>query len=210
MGKFWHKFREIFGPAYVKFRGQLRAWFRGLLWPLEKAGNPSAPVRPWGVQSAGNRQDLPALKRLEQTLLVCLLRLHWDSNLRGPQNVKHIFWKCFFSEKGFSRGCVTKIGCHTPCPSMRTWGAIPAQEGHLSDNCAIPYENMANACDNTSAILSRKSIAQYKRVSRSGPLSRGKAAKTVDLAHPLFWKKFEECGFCKLGGVRPHPPWGYF
>ena len=68
-------FGKIFGPDFIKFRDQLRARFRGLLWPLEKAGNPSAPVRPWGVQTAGNRQDLPALNHLEQTLLLCLLRL---------------------------------------------------------------------------------------------------------------------------------------
>ena len=40
-------FGKISGPDFVKFRDLLRARFRGLLWPPEKAGNPSAPVRPW-------------------------------------------------------------------------------------------------------------------------------------------------------------------
>ena len=47
----------------------------------------------------------------------------------------------------------------------------PPQKGYLSDTCPIPYENKANGCDTPSAILSRKGIARYGGVSRSGPLS---------------------------------------
>ena len=52
-------------------------------WATQATGegrNPSVLVRPWGAQSTGNRQDLQALKPLGQTLLACLLRLHWDSD----------------------------------------------------------------------------------------------------------------------------------
>ena len=74
------------------------------------------------------------------------------------------------------------IGCDTPSPrflsvlpleSMRSGGAIsPPQKGYLSDTCAIPSENKANGCDTPppSAILSRKGIARYGGVSRTGPL----------------------------------------
>ena len=47
----------------------------------------------------------------------------------------------------------------------------PPQKGYLSDTCAISYENKANGCDTPSAILSRKGIARYGGVSRTGPLS---------------------------------------
>ena len=46
----------------------------------------------------------------------------------------------------------------------------PPQKGYLSDTCAIPYENKGNVCDTPSAILSRKGIARYGGVSRTGPL----------------------------------------
>ena len=36
----------------------------------------------------------------------------------------------------------------SPLESMRSGGAIPPPtKGHLSDTCAIPYENKANGCD---------------------------------------------------------------
>ena len=47
----------------------------------------------------------------------------------------------------------------------------PPPKGYLSDAGAIPYENKANGCDTPSAILSRKGIARYGGVSRTGPLS---------------------------------------
>ena len=77
------------------------------------------------------------------------------------------------------------IGCDTPSsfserfPLWRTCKVEvrpppPPQKGYLSDTCAIPYENKANGCDTPpSAILSRKGIARYGGVSRTGtgPLS---------------------------------------
>ena len=35
----------------------------------------------------------------------------------------------------------------SPVESMRSGGAIPAQQGYLSDTGAISYENKANGCD---------------------------------------------------------------
>ena len=61
-----------------------------------------------------------------------------------------------------------------PLESIRSGGAIPPppqQKGYLSDIGTIPYENKANGCDTPSAILSRKGIARYGGVSRTGPLS---------------------------------------
>ena len=59
----------------------------------------------------------------------------------------------------------------SPLESMRSGGAIPPpQNGYLSDTCAIPHENKANGCDTPSAILSRRGLARYGGVSRSGPL----------------------------------------
>ena len=59
----------------------------------------------------------------------------------------------------------------SPLEYMRSRGAIPPpQKGYLSDSSAIPYENKANGCDTPSAILSRKGIARYGGVSRTGPL----------------------------------------
>ena len=61
----------------------------------------------------------------------------------------------------------------SPLESMRSGGAIPpSQKGYLSDTCAIPYENKANGCDTPSAMLSRKGIARYGGVSRTGSLRR--------------------------------------
>ena len=70
------------------------------------------------------------------------------------------------------------IGCDTPSPFSERfprehtkWRCdTPPQKGYLSDTCAIPYENKANGCDTPSAILSRKGIARYGGVSRTGPL----------------------------------------
>ena len=73
------------------------------------------------------------------------------------------------------------IVCDTPSPflsasplkSMRSRGAIPPpSKGYLSDTCARPYENKENACDTPSAIPSRKGIARYGGISRTGPLRR--------------------------------------
>ena len=60
----------------------------------------------------------------------------------------------------------------SPLESMQSGGAIPPpQKGYLGDTCAIPYENKANGCDTPpSAIRSRKGIARYGGVSRTGPL----------------------------------------
>ena len=67
----------------------------------------------------------------------------------------------------------------SPLESMRSGGAIPPpQKGYLSDTCAIPYENKANGCDTPSAILSRKGIARYGGVSRTGPLSTSQVHTT--------------------------------
>ena len=64
------------------------------------------------------------------------------------------------------------IGCDTPSPFSERFplgehakwrcDIPPPQKGYLSDTCAIPYEN---------TILSRKGIARYGGVSRTGPLS---------------------------------------
>ena len=97
-GKFRYKYREHFRTRFCEISGPTSGRVSWLLWPLEKAGNPSAPVRPLGVQTGGNRQDPPALKYLEHPLLLCLLRLHWGSNLRGSQNVKHFFCKLSFGK----------------------------------------------------------------------------------------------------------------
>ena len=60
----------------------------------------------------------------------------------------------------------------SPLESMQRGGAIPTlQKGYFSDTCAMPDENTAKACDTPSAILSRKGIARYGGVSRTGPLS---------------------------------------
>ena len=65
----------------------------------------------------------------------------------------------------------------------------PPRKGYLSDTCAIPYENKANGChtplcDTNS--LSRKGIARYGGVSRTGPLrqhhSFGQPASRVNFA----------------------------
>ena len=53
----------------------------------------------------------------------------------------------------------------SPLESMQSGGAIPPpQKGYLGDTGAILYENKANG-------LSRKGIARYGGVSRTGPLS---------------------------------------
>ena len=63
----------------------------------------------------------------------------------------------------------------------------PPQKGYLSDTCAIPYENKAKGCDTPSAMLSRKGIARYGGVSRSGPL---RMTVTSGILLELF---FREC-----------------
>ena len=71
------------------------------------------------------------------------------------------------------------VGCDTPSAFSERfplgghakWRCdTPPQKGYLSDTRAIPYENKANGCDTPSAILSRKGIARYGGVSRTGPL----------------------------------------
>ena len=59
-----------------------------------------------------------------------------------------------------------------PWRSFAKWRSDtpPSQKGYLSDTRAIPYENKANGCDTLSAMLSRKGIARYGGVSRTGPL----------------------------------------
>ena len=74
----------------------------------------------------------------------------------------------------------------SPLESMQSGGAIPPpQKGYLSDTCAIPFENKANGCDPPSAILSRKGIARYGGVSRTGPLSAWQKSTPTYLG----WKK---------------------
>ena len=59
----------------------------------------------------------------------------------------------------------------SPLESMRSGGAIPPpQKGYLSDTCAIPYEKGKKGAIPPSAILSRKGVARYGGVSRTGPL----------------------------------------
>ena len=62
----------------------------------------------------------------------------------------------------------------SPLGEHAKWGCEypPPPKGYLSDTRAIPYENKANGCDTPSAILSRKGIARYGGVSRTGPLSK--------------------------------------
>ena len=59
----------------------------------------------------------------------------------------------------------------SPLESMRSGGAIPpSQKGYLSDTRAIPYEKTRQmGAIPPSAILSRKGIARYGGVSRTGP-----------------------------------------
>ena len=52
-----------------------------------------------GLAKHWQQKGSSGLKPLEQTLLVCLLRLHWDSNLRGSQNAKLIFLKVIFRKR---------------------------------------------------------------------------------------------------------------
>ena len=72
-----------------------------------------------------------------------------------------------FSER-FPLGEHAKWRCDTPPPP-------PPQKGYLSDTCAIPYENPKKKRQMDaippSAILSRKGIARYGGVSRTGLLS---------------------------------------
>ena len=76
------------------------------------------------------------------------------------------------------------IGCDTPSPFSERFPSgeharwrrdtpPPPPKRYLSDTGAIPYENKANGCDTPSAILSRKGIARYGGVSRTGPLRVG-------------------------------------
>ena len=59
-----------------------------------------------------------------------------------------------------------------PLESMRSRGAIPPpQKGYLSDTCAMPMKTRQIGAIPPSAILSRKGIARYGGVSRTGPLS---------------------------------------
>ena len=60
----------------------------------------------------------------------------------------------------------------SPLESMRSGGAIPPlKRGISAIPWPMPYENKANGCDTPSVILSRKCIARYGGVSRTGPLS---------------------------------------
>ena len=64
----------------------------------------------------------------------------------------------------------------SPLEHMRSRGEIPPPpKGYLSNTSAIPYENKANGCDTPPAILSRKGIARYGGVSRTGLLSIGQS-----------------------------------
>ena len=72
------------------------------------------------------------------------------------------------------------IGCDTPSPFSQRFpigehakceSPGPPKRGYLSDTCAIPYQNKANGATPPSAILSRKGVARYGGVSRTGPLS---------------------------------------
>ena len=95
------------------------------------------------------------------------------------------------------------IGCDTHSPSSERFplgehakwrcDAPAPQKGYLSDTCAIPYENKADGCDTPSAILSRKGIARYGGLSRTGPLSR----EIVD----LIFRGFGLCGTFGLSQV---------
>ena len=83
------------------------------------------------------------------------------------------------------------VSCDTARPSQRyppiarygvlgvsTWPGehakwrcdTPPQKGYLSDTCSIPYENKETRAIPPSAILSRKGMARYGVVSRTGPL----------------------------------------
>ena len=75
-----HIFRANFGTNFQNFFGTVLVKFRGpVSWATQAIGegrNPSAPVRPWGGQSAGNRQGHPPLKPLDQPFsCIYLLRL---------------------------------------------------------------------------------------------------------------------------------------
>ena len=72
---------------------------------------------------------------------------------------------------GIARFCLVFIGYRASIAEIP-----PPQKGYLSDTCAIPYENKANGCDTPSAILSRKGIARYGGVSRTGPLRKAYTA----------------------------------
>ena len=64
-----------------------------------------------------------------------------------------------FSER-FPLGEHAKWRCHTP----------PPQKGYLSDTSAIPIKTRQMGAIPPSAILSRKGIARYGGLSRTGPL----------------------------------------
>ena len=114
----WHRFRE---KPQATGEGQKSLW--------------TCSAR--GVQSAGKRQDLQALKPLEQTLLVCLLRLHWDSNLRGSQNWTWFFGKWFLqggaalNSSDWSSSALFSQVCFWPNPPFvpLIWGARTALWG---------------------------------------------------------------------------------
>ena len=88
-----------------------------------------------------------------------------------------------------------------PIESMRMWRCdTPPQKGYLSDTCAIPYENTANGCDTPLlAILSRKGIARYGVVSRTGPLRIELEYYSVQNYCVLGFCLFEICS-CPLAG----------
>ena len=89
-------------------------------------------VRPWGVQSAGNRQDLQAPKPLEQTLLRCFLSLHRGSSLRGRANEKPFFWNRASGNPAtcFPRRNIQEM--RSQCGWVLPFAFLTASEGHIS------------------------------------------------------------------------------
>ena len=99
-------------------------------------------VAPYRAIPRDYLSDIPLLRAMG---FWCLNMANW---VRYPLP---IFW-------AFPLGEHAKWKCNTPL-----------QKGYLSDTCTLPYENKGNGCI---AILSRKGIARYGGVSRTGPLSQ--------------------------------------
>ena len=102
----------------------------------------------------------PRKNGLDSLFTLGFARHRWDTPISRAMG----FWVSHLDE----------IGCDTPPPSMRTWGAIPpVQEGYLSDTCAIPLENKAKCARYPlCGTISKRYCAILRGISHwAGPLS---------------------------------------